>query len=392
MRKNKLPIFFIYVLIFAATFAIYFITSPKTTPYDYFTRLSNAFIHQRVYLTQNPPWLNELIPINGKYYVAYPPMPAIVMIPLVAFLGTTFSQTIFSILLGSINPLILYALLKRIKTSTKTSLLTTIFFTFGTNYWYLTTIGSAWYLAHVVAIFFLFLALWETFGKQRLLLIGLFLGASFWSRTTVIFTLPFFLFYMRGKFWPLNKKSVVNLVSLAAGLGCFVLLDFVYNYLRFSSINPLSPYSEIPVSQRPQAIKNGFISFKNIPMQLSAIFLSLPKFQNSWPYILPSLYSTAIWFTSPAIILIFKAKKSILMVSSWLAIIPTFFVISLWMVVGYSQFGYRFAQDFMPFLLILVSLGIGQKPKKIAYFLVTLSILINLWGVIMITFLNKWTI
>lgn len=382
--------FFIYFLLFIITFFVYYVSSPRSTPYNYFVRLADAFINHRLYLLEKPKWLNELIPIGNKYYVAYPPMPAILLIPFVAFFGQQFPQALFSILLGSINPLILFSLLKKIKISFRTSLITTIFFGFGTNYWYLTTVGSAWYLAHVVALFFLLLAIRETLGKQRLIIIGIFLGATYWSRSTAIFTLPFFLFYMKTKFLPINKKSISNLMSLGFGLVFFIFLDGIYNCLRFGDFSPLSPYLKIPESQRMESLKSGFMSFKNIPLHLDAIFLRLPHFQNSWPYIIPSLYSLAIWFTSPAIIFILKAKKSLLMLSSWLAIIPTFFVISFWMVVGYSQFGYRFAQDFMPFALILVALGIGQKPKFLAYLLISLSVIANLWGVIMINFLNKW--
>ena len=391
MKEKKLHPYFIYFLIFGITFIIYFLTS-KNTPYNYFVRLADSFANHRLYLLDNPPWLNELIPINGKYFVVYPPMPAILLTPFVAIFGPNFSQTLFSIFLGSINPVILYDLLKKKNITSKTAFLTTLFFAFGTDHWYLSSIGSVWYLAHIVALFFLLLAIRETFYKQRLFLIGLLLGASFWSRSTIIFTLPFFLFYMKNKFLPVNRQSIYNILRLFSGIGIFVGLDGVYNFLRFSSFNPISPYQMMPPSQRNDTIKNGFLSLKNIPLHIDAMFLRLPQFQNSWPYLTPSLYSLAIWFTSPAVILIFKAKKSLLVFACWSAIILTFFVISLWMVVGYSQFGYRFAQDFMPFIVILVALGIGQKPKLIAYLLVFLSIIINFWGIIMINFLNIWTI
>ena len=392
IHRKKLNGIYIYFLIFAITFLVYFVSSAKNTPYDYFTRLADAFINHRLYLLENPAWLNELIPINGKYYVVYPPMPAILLMPFVAIFGTGFSQTLFTIFLGSINPVILYSLLKKKNIASKTALLATLFFAFGTNHWYLSSVGSAWYLAHVVAIFFLLLAIRETFYKQRLFLIGLLLGASFWSRSTIIFTLPFFLFYFKNIFWPINKRAIYNLAQLFLGIGVFVGLDSVYNFLRFSSFNPVSPYQMIPLSQRSESIKNGFLNIHNIPLHIDAMFLRLPHIQNSWPYITPSLYSMAIWITSPAVVLIFKAKKSLLVFACWSAIILTFSILSLWVVVGFSQFGYRFAQDFMPFIVILMALGISDKPKLTAYLLIFLSIIINLWGIIMVNFLNVWTI
>src|SRR5437588_203650 len=98
-RKN----FAICILLFLITYIVYVITSPGNTPYDYFTRLSSSFLQGKLYLTQNPPWLNELIPINGVFYVVYPPMPAILAMPAVAIFGNGLSQTLFSIFVGSIN-------------------------------------------------------------------------------------------------------------------------------------------------------------------------------------------------------------------------------------------------------------------------------------------------
>ena len=238
--------------------------------------------------------------------------------------------------------------------------------------------------------FFLLLAIRETFTKQRLIIIGLLLGASYWSRPAAIFAFPFFLLYLNDKFLPINKKSIYNLISFGLSISFFVFLNSLYDFLRFSNINPVSPYWNALVSQKSLNLKDGLLSIRHIPSQLNAMFLSFPLFQREWPYVIPSLYSLSILFTSPAIILIFKAKKSILTVSLWSAIIPIFFVISLWKFSGYSQFGFRYAQDFMPFALILVALGIGQKPKFFAYLLVFLSIIINLWGIIMINFLNIW--
>jgi hypothetical protein len=54
---------------------------------------------------------------------------------------------------------------------------------------------------------------------------------------------------------------------------------------------------------------------------------------------------------------------------------------------GWVQFGYRFSNDFAPFALVLVTLGIawlGTKGRAFAFVavpLVGLSILVNAWGV-----------
>jgi hypothetical protein len=371
--------------------AVYLLSSPGPTPYNYFTRLSEAFLNNRLYLTDNPSWLNELVPRGGRYFVVYPPMPAIVMIPWVALFGKEASQAIFSILLGALNASLVFILIKKLKFPDKTAILVAIFFAFGTDHWYLASVGSAWFISHVVALTFLFLALIETFGRSRLLVIGLLLGASFWSRTTVIFTLPFFYIFLAKKFWPINKQNLFNFFLLNFGVGFFVILDFYYNFVRFGSINALAPYLLIPNISNDPVFSGGFMSLKFIPRHLEAAFWKLPKPINKFPFLVPSLYSMPVWFSSPALFLILKAGKSRLALACFSAVILTFLVISTWAGVGYAQFGYRFVQDFMPFLLILLALSLGQRPGKLAYGLIALSILVNLWGVVMINKLGTYT-
>ena len=86
---------------------------------------------------------------------------------------------------------------------------------------------------------------------------------------------------------------------------------------------------------------------------------------------------------------IFKARKDLLYIACWAAIVTTLGIVFLWAGVGYAQFGYRFIQDVMPFLLLLMVKGIGQKLSKLAYFLILVSIIINAWGTILI---NKFDI
>jgi len=50
---------------------------------------------------------------------------------------------------------------------------------------------------------------------------------------------------------------------------------------------------------------------------------------------------------------------------------------------GWVQFGYRFSNDFAPFALVLVALGLQTTRRRgIGYALIGASMAINLWGVI----------
>ena len=82
------------LIVVVVTTALYLFTSSRDRQeLDYFVRLADAMLHGRIYLTQAPSWLNELIPRNGVWYVAYPPWPAILLIPFVAVFGSASIST-----------------------------------------------------------------------------------------------------------------------------------------------------------------------------------------------------------------------------------------------------------------------------------------------------------
>ena len=93
----------IAAILFAVSFIIFFITTQhEPTDYNNFVRLADAFLNERLYLLRDVPYL-ELAPFGGKYYVIPPPMPAILMLPVVAIYGLATNQTLISIFFGSLN-------------------------------------------------------------------------------------------------------------------------------------------------------------------------------------------------------------------------------------------------------------------------------------------------
>jgi len=374
--KNK---GFILSLLFLSIFLIYFSTGPaQPTPYNYFVRLAEAFSHGRIYLTEAPSWLNELIPLQEKYFVVYPPLPAIFLLPFVFSFGANFSQTLFSNLLGALNAVLVFLILGKLKIGKKTQIWTTILFALGTNHWFLASIGSAWYLAHIVAVFFILLAIRETLGSKRALLVGLFLGAAFWSRLPTILAFPFFAVLL----W--QKKNFKPFLKLTLGVGLFVCLNFLYNFLRFRTIFDVG-YALIPGVLNEPWSKLGLFNLHYLPRHLKILFLKLPLFSHSPPYLRPSYEGLALWLTTPAFIFALKAKiREKIAWAAWLVIfliaIPNF----THSTVGFSQFGYRFAMDFTPFLILLTVLGIKQKIKWYHQVLIIVGVVINLWGVLWI--------
>src|SRR5688572_16233902 len=81
----------LFASIFA--FAIYLtLATAKGSPFRvtetaYFNFLADSFLHGQLHLRLMPETLHDISFFNGKYYLYWPPMPAIVLMPFVAVFG-----------------------------------------------------------------------------------------------------------------------------------------------------------------------------------------------------------------------------------------------------------------------------------------------------------------
>lgn len=381
----------IAVLLFFITLTVYMISPQGNGKYwNYFVLLADAFLHGRLYLLDNPPWLNELVTWQGHYYVVLPPMPALLLLPFVAFLGTSFPQPVLSILIGSANVALSYIVFLNLLKKQHIALWMAILYGFGTIQWFHAQVGSAWYFAHIVTLFFLWLALRELVTSRRLLLVGFWIGCAFLSRLPTIFAVLFVIVYCREQFFKRWIPNVKAFMLLGLGLAPLVILNFLYNYLRFGTIKDIG-YTLLPIFDEPW-YRYGLISIQYIPIHLKEIFTALPKLQPHWPYVIPSQFAMAIWFTTPAFVLIpfarFRTKLALASLAGLVAVaLPSLMHGGN----GFTQFGYRHTLDYMPFLLLLTALGMRGKVTGWTKLLVVASIVVNTWGVIMISFLNIWT-
>ena len=369
------------ILIFIFFLSVNFLSSAGKTPYDYFSRLAQAFLSCRYWLTENPPWLSELIPAEGgKFYTVYPPMPALILTPFVFIFKEKFEQQYLAHILGALIAVLAFQISLKIKKDTKLAVWSAFLAGAGNIIWFLASVGSAWYLGQVTSCFFLLLAINEILGQKRAFVTGLFIGAAYLSRIHTILSLPFFLFLLNSP-----QKSFRETLKLGLGILPFFLFNSFYNYLRFGTILDRG-YALIPGIFEEPWYQNGLVSLAYIPSHLKIIFLGLPKIKQSFPYLIPSWGGMAIWLTTPAFIFSLAAPfKEKPVRFAWLAIFFIALLVFCHGGTGFSQFGYRYAVDFYPFLIYLTIKGVARKGlKKKHWLLLALSVLVNLWGVIWI--------
>lgn len=356
----------------------------------------------------------DLLVRDGRVYLPYGPTPAILMIPSVLIFGVSdTAQWFHSMVVGAINVVLFWYILRQLGASRSTKLLLIPFFAFGTANFYSATTGTLWFYNHVTAVMFLMLAIIFLLRGSSPVIPAIFIGLALLARQPIIFAAPAFAYYyVRQAYptvftreWLTDRRMIEKLAFFAGALAPFVLILLWYNQVRFGS--PFDTglddiYDKYNGQVYTIYLKNNFGSerfaefdLRNLPLHLYTIFLLPPTFEAP-PFVAADQYHNSFWLrpseygmsvlitSSPFIYSLFAQNRRVLRNMCWLAIpiiaIPTLMYYSQ----GWVQFGYRYLMDYLPFIMILTALGFEhfKTPRslwlKIA--LVVLSVAIGFWG------------
>jgi hypothetical protein len=394
------------LLLFVLAAAVYwFVNGDRRAANDYFVPLADAFLHGRLGVSDAPPWLNELVPgPSGTWYVVYPPMPAVVLLPFVALVGPGLDQARISILLGALNVPLAWWVIQGMGVSWRRGAVFALVFGLGTIVWYSAQVGSSWHFAHVVAIAATLLAIRLAQLDAPPWVIGLVFAAAVLSRLPTALGVVFFGAYLAdrairerdgrgGVFGALRGRGVVASLDLpwsrivrlgasfALGLALPVALYGVYNALRFGSPTEAG-YALIPGLLEEYQYQSGFFSVVNVPRILYAMFLTTPVQVDGFPWVQPRvLGGLSIALTTPAFFWAIGARRrDWFTLGAWasvgLILVPTL----LHADPGGAQFGFRYAQDVYPFLLLLMIHGMRGRVRFEAGLAIAFGLLVNVWG------------
>lgn len=396
------------VLIGVAIYTIYrhtgqWLNLTDTPTLAYWHLLAESFLKGRLYI-ENPPTVYDLTYFHGHWYLPPGPLPALLLVPLVAVLGAAqVNMFLFSIVFGGINAALIFLVLdqastkKLISTSRSTNLWLTFIFSFGTALWWLSILGQEWYVSQILTVTFCTLSVWFALKKSNPLLVGLFLGLAVLARPSVIFLWPllagitFHLDKLDHKLLNWRKLAAWSIqtaipVCLASGALLF------YNYLRFDNffdfgyvtINGAAPIIAA-------ARQYGIFNLHFVPTNLEIMLFRLPSVQivNGCLAYNPGREGISIFAMTPAVFYIFRRIKfNWWTAGAWISSILSGGLLLMYHTTGSSQLGYRYITDFILPIFMLMALGVGQKTSIIFKILALFSILINLAGILW--WFGKW--
>jgi hypothetical protein len=327
--------------------------------------------------------------IGKSEYVSFPPFPAALMLPQVLVVGKRANDVVFTVAIAAVCLPLLFGLLCRLSRrgeSDRTiadNLWLTLLFGFGTVFFFSAVQGRVWFTAHVVGAAIALLYFHFSLGARYPILAGLALGCATLTRMPMAFMFPLFVYEAwRACGGRAELRAVVRKLALfAAPVLAIAAIAVAYNMARFDVATEFG-HSYLAVRQQAQIETQGFFDLAYLGRNLTVAFTLLPDIGGDKSWVQISGHGMAIWVTTPALLLLlWPRRKSGLGRALWITVACVALPTLLYQNSGWVQFGYRFALDYMVFLIALLAIG-GRPFTRWVHALVIASIVINLFGAI----------
>ena len=396
------------LLVFAVAATVYVLIlgpelSMTPTRDGHFVHLADSYLHGQLHVRgARPPTYNDWARYEGRWYVTFPPFPAVLLLPAVALFGVAVWDRLFWALFAALGPMALWLLLERLRVSGRSTrtvrenLLLTALFGFGSVYFFCAVQGSVWFAAHVVASVLLCLFLLFAIDVRRPLLAGLCLALSFMTRpTTSLLAGIFAIELLRAELvqfgWTgavadlLRRPRLTRVLRRGALFSAPLLLALVatlwLNYVRFD--DPfVYGHEYLTIRWRPRIERYGLFAYHYLGRNLGVFLASLPWTLPDAPYVRVSRHGLALWFTTPLLIMLLWPRREMRWYRAVAVCVGAVALLDLcYQNSGWIQFGYRFALDYLVVLFALLAVG-GQRLGKGAMVATLFAFVVNSFGAI----------
>ena len=392
-------------------------------------------------------YFQDVLPVGrvdgvDRGLIPFPPLPALLLVPFVALFGLATDDQLIFLGIAAIDVALCWWMIGRLGVSTVVRAGTTVFFAFGTAFWYAAQNTTTWYQAHIVAVGLTMLAVGLALDAdtperrggtperasggrfaidRRGAIIGLTLGLAATARLTMILAAPFFMLVGPGggvwrRSWSVGLGMALPVVALLAynvattGHLFHPAYDRLYQLeaRAYTGLGYHLDWAAEDPRYLPQNLGIMLLSGPEIlPDRLRDTLGTIDRplctepgatrglFDPACPLALPRDTGMSILLTSPAFLLaipaFFDVRRRRVVVGASLAILLVSVANLMHFSQGWVQFGYRFGNDTVPFALVLVAVGFARLVDRVptrrwamplAIGLIVVSVAVNAWGVV----------
>ncbi len=384
------------------------------SPDNHFAYLADSYLHGTLEVRCTPETLtartcppggggNDWANYNNKWFVAFPSFPAVVYMPAVAIFGRDFANRRLDVAVAALAPALLYLLLARLSREKKSdrtwkeNVLFAFLHGFGTVFFFTAIQGSVWFVAHAINASLAIGYLWFALELRNPLLAGAMLGLAIHTRANMVWCAPFFLIEMLRvhrktpghapasiKAWVTEAdwaKVVRTGVLFSIPIVIALVISATLNKARFGDASEVG-YRYLQIAWRSRIERWGLFNYHYLARNLGIAFASLPWMSRDFPYIVISLHGLALWVTTPHYLELARLRtRGTHGYTPFLALtaVTSALILFLYQNSGWVQFGFRFSNDFAPFLLVLLALN-GKKIGRLWIGAFVVAVLVNAFG------------
>ena len=318
---------------------------------------------------------SDIVGRASRWYVTFPPGPALVMLPFVAIWGLGFLDVLFTALAAALIPAVLVRLLERVRPGhLREHLWAAAAWTVASPACFVGAHGSVWFTAQVLGALFLALHLDAAWDARQPARAGLWLGLAAACRVTVGFAALFFVLE-----WWRGGRRLADLLRFLGPLALIGAAMAALNWLRFADPFEFGHrYLDIRWQTRIQTF--GMFSPHYLWRNLQCMLWLAPQLVAGAPSLRWSIHGMGLLVGSPWLLLLLRARQRFpqragLALAAAAVAVPDL----LYQNSGQVQFSYRFALDFLPLLLVLLVVGGGARGRWFPA-LVVLAAALQLYG------------
>lgn len=375
----SLSIYFYLNLLTGSAFAL--------SDYPYYNYLADAFLHGQLYLRLLPDNFHDLVLYNGNYYLYWPPMPAIVLMPFIAVFGVGLTDAFFNAVIAALNVGIVAILLRKLSkrniipsTRTQRGILI-VLLAIGSVHFPMAVGGTVWLTGQLIGFMFVALAYLAAVSLEREFAFfgaGLMIAAAMLTRNHLLFMGLWPGLFLVKSHWGDEKKSITRYILIGL-LPVFIggIAYLGYNVIRFGTPFEVGiTYHGMNSIFRNSYETYGPFSLHYVPINFYYQYLYYPF--ASWPPTEELFMGGSLFLLSPLFLAAFwgiiKEKDRFNVWGLVLSILTTNILIITLMGTGWLQFGPRYTLDFTLALLLLTLMGIKYMRLRATGLLLSVSL------------------
>lgn len=288
---------------------------------------------------------------HDRWFVSFPPGPAVVLLPFVALFGLGVWDVALTCLFAAMAPVLILWGLDRVRRQREPHhLWLAIAWATASPALFVGAHGSVWFTAQTLGALFTWAYLFAALDEKRSAWAGLWLALAMSCRPHAAFGVVLFAWA-----WHRRGRNLSEALRFAAPILIFGGAMMALNYVRFGDVFEFGHrYLDVGWQRRMQ--DHGQFSWVYVGRNLECLLWLWPQLRPEAPWFAVSLHGTALWLMSPWLLFVagsaqrVREHPGLLAAALCVAALPLAYHNS-----GQRQLSYRFALDWLPYVVVLIA-------------------------------------